>query len=88
MRNNNTVLCQHESEPEGQRRTDAMMAQRIDVAIIFQEMLGTFTAAKYLCEQRVPLQIALRVLVHSRRNSPSPPKMVGGAEPARALQSG
>lgn len=92
MRNNNTVLWQHESdsdsEPEGQRRTDALMAQKIDVAIIFQEMLGTFTAAKYLCEQRVPLQIALRVLVHTRRNSPSPPKMIGGAEPACRSRSG
>ena len=43
MRHNNTVLWQQESEPEGQRRTDALMAQKIDVAIIFQEMLGTFT---------------------------------------------
>lgn len=88
MRNNNTGLCQHESEPERQRRTDALLAQKIDVAIIFQEMLGTLAAAKYLSEQQVPLQIALRVLMHPRRNSPSPPKMVGGEKPARVSQSG
>ncbi|OBV38929.1 hypothetical protein [Janthinobacterium psychrotolerans] len=88
MKNNNTMPSLQEAEPEKQRRTNALMAQKIDVAIIFQEMLGTFAAATYLNEQQVPLDIALRVLVHARRYSPSPPKMIGGAELACPSRSG
>ncbi|WP_141213286.1 hypothetical protein [Janthinobacterium sp. PC23-8] len=83
MKTDNAVSWQHEGKSETQRRTDALMAQKIDVAIIFQEMLGTSTAARYLSQQQVPLRIALRVLVHTRRNSPSPPKMIGCEELAR-----
>lgn len=59
------------------RRIDALTAQKIDVAIIFQEMLGTAVAAKYLQTNGVALAVALRVLVHARRKEPSPPKMIG-----------
>ena len=59
------------------RRIDALTAQKIDVAIIFQEMLGTAVAAKYLHTNGVSLSVALRVLVCERRKEPSPPKMIG-----------
>ncbi|TSD72511.1 hypothetical protein FFI39_016880 [Janthinobacterium sp. KBS0711] len=59
------------------RRIDALTAQKIDVAIIFQEMLGTAVAAKYLHTNGVPLSVALRVLVCERRKDPSSPKMIG-----------
>jgi hypothetical protein len=62
------------------RRSEALTAQTIDVAIIFQEMLGTAVAAKYLQANGVPLSVALRVLVHARRKDPSPPKMIGIVE--------
>jgi hypothetical protein len=61
-------------------RSDALTAQTIDVAIIFQEMLGTAAAAEYLRGNGVPLSVALRVLVHARRKDPSPPKMIGIVE--------
>ncbi|WP_070218501.1 hypothetical protein OX462_12570 [Janthinobacterium sp. SUN098] len=64
-------------EPDHPRRIDALTAQKIDVAIIFQEMLGTAVAAKYLHTNGVPLSVALRVLVCERRKDPSPPKMIG-----------
>ncbi|WP_180977642.1 MULTISPECIES: hypothetical protein [unclassified Janthinobacterium] len=44
-----------------------MTAQKVEVGIIFQEMLDTATAAAYLAKNRVPIATALRVLTGSRR---------------------
>lgn len=50
-------------------RQDGLTAQKIDVGIIFQEMLGTATAAAYLAKNKVPMQLALRVLTRARRKA-------------------
>nr|WP_314631948.1 hypothetical protein [uncultured Janthinobacterium sp.] len=44
-----------------------MTAQKVEVGIIFQEMLDTATAAAYLAKNKVPIATALRVLTGSRR---------------------
>lgn len=77
MKNKNYKIGLVQDEVERRKRIDVMTAQKIDVAIIFQEMLGTLVAAKYLHEHGVPLSVALRVLIHARRKEPSPPKMIG-----------
>lgn len=38
------------------------MAQRVDVAIVFRDMLGAEDAASYMTENKVPAQVAQRVL--------------------------
>ncbi|MGK5058973.1 hypothetical protein ACQ4WY_18775 [Janthinobacterium sp. LB2P49] len=58
-------------------RSDILTAQKIDVGIIFQAMLGTISAAEYLRRSGVPLEIALRVLTISHRKIPTPPQMIG-----------
>ena len=77
MENKNYRTGLAQEELERRKRIDALTAQKIDVAIIFQDMLGTAVAAEYLHENGVPLSVALRVLIHSRRKEPSPPKMIG-----------
>lgn len=77
MKNKNDKVDPAQEEHERRRRTDALTAQKIDVAIIFQDMLGTLVAAQYLHENGISLSVALRVLVHARRKDPSPPKMIG-----------
>ncbi len=44
------------------RRLDRITAGRVEVAIIFKEMLGTDDAAVYLAEKGVPQGVAERVL--------------------------
>ncbi|MBE3024490.1 hypothetical protein [Janthinobacterium sp. GW458P] len=44
-----------------------MTAQKVEVGIIFQEMLDTATAAAYLAKNKVPIATALRVLTGTRR---------------------
>ena len=48
-------------------RQDDLTAQKVEVGIIFQEMLDTATAAAYLAKNEVPIVTALRVLTGSRR---------------------
>ena len=43
-------------------RTDNLTAQRIDVSLILQAMLGTLAAAEYLAAQGVALEVTMRVL--------------------------
>lgn len=50
-------------------RQDGLTAQKIDVGVIFQEMLGTPTAADYLAKNKVPIDLALRVLTKNRRKA-------------------
>lgn len=52
-------------------RPDVLTAQRVEVGVIFQAMLGTVDAARYLALNQVPLHVALRVLTrhHQRRRS-------------------
>lgn len=70
-------FCSLFLDMEKSRRTDALTAQKIDVALIFKTMLDTGMAAKYLRDNDIPLHIALRVLIYRCRQSPSPPKMIG-----------
>ncbi|MES2347305.1 MAG: hypothetical protein V4641_07015 [Pseudomonadota bacterium] len=49
------------------RRRDRLTAQRIDVGLVFLEMLGATDAAEYLAQSRVPDRIAERVLVGAGR---------------------
>ncbi|MBB3224905.1 hypothetical protein [Pseudoduganella umbonata] len=53
------------------RRTDTLSSQRVEVAIVFQTMLGTNAAAEYLRNAGVPIWISARVL-GSRKRRPSP----------------
>ncbi|MCL6483402.1 MAG: hypothetical protein I4O49_04355 [Janthinobacterium lividum] len=48
-------------------RQDDLTAQKVEVGVIFQEMLDTATAAAYLAKNKVPIATALRVLTGSRR---------------------
>ena len=48
-------------------RQDDLTAQKVEVGIIFQEMLDTATATAYLAKNEVPIATALRVLTRSRR---------------------
>jgi hypothetical protein len=43
-------------------RPDALTAQKVEVAIILQAMLGIQTAAEYLANNAVDAAVALRVL--------------------------
>ena len=44
------------------RRVDRLMAQRVEVAIVFRNMLGVEDAASYMADNDVPRQVAERVL--------------------------
>jgi DNA-binding LacI/PurR family transcriptional regulator len=44
------------------RRSDHLMAQRVDVAIVFRDMLGADDATRYLREHAIPQHIVDRVL--------------------------
>lgn len=50
-------------------RQDDLTAQKIDVGVIFQEMLGTSTAAAYLAKNKVPMDVAMRVLTKNHRKA-------------------
>ncbi|MGK5055286.1 hypothetical protein [Janthinobacterium sp. RB2P8] len=88
MVNKNYISGLAQEQLDRRRRIDALTAQKIDVAIIFQEMLGTAVAAKYLRTNGVPLSVALRVLIYAHRKDPSPPKMIGFEDgPVNRFQS-
>jgi len=44
------------------RRTDHLMAQRVDVAIVFRDMLGPDDAAAYMARYDMPEHVVQRVL--------------------------
>lgn len=50
-------------------RQDGLTAQKIDVGVIFQEMLGTSTAAAYFAKNKIPIDVAMRVLTKNRRKA-------------------
>lgn len=53
-------------------RRDTLTSQRIEVALVFQSMLGTNDAAEYLRAAGIPIWISARVLgSHKRRPSPA-----------------
>jgi hypothetical protein len=56
-------------------RADTLNAQRVEVALVFQSMLGTAAAAEYLRNAGVPVWISARVLGTNRRR-PSVPLVV------------
>lgn len=62
--------------PPLDRRTDTLSSQRIEVAIVFQTMLGTNAAAEYLRNAGVPIWLSARVL-GSRKRRPSPALVAG-----------
>ena len=49
------------------RRHDRLTAQRVEVGLVFQHMLGTEAAAHYLRDARVPVWLTARVLGSARR---------------------
>ena len=51
-------------------RKEHLMAQKVQVALVFQQMLGTADAHAYLSCNDVPEAVILRVLYHpdARRN--------------------
>jgi hypothetical protein len=48
-------------------RHDAVTAQKVEVGIIFQAMLGPSDAKDYMLNNGVPLEVALRVLNQPQR---------------------
>ncbi|WP_146171880.1 hypothetical protein [Pseudoduganella armeniaca] len=57
--------------PPGNVRSDELTSQRIEVALVFQAMLGTDAAANYLRDAGIPVWITARVLGSTKRR-PSP----------------
>lgn len=50
-------------------RHDVLMAQRLEVALVYRDMLGTDAAKKYLESLDVPLSLAERVLASERHRN-------------------
>ncbi|RFP32405.1 hypothetical protein [Duganella sp. BJB476] len=52
------------------RRSDRLTAQKVEVGIVFQEMLGVEDAAEYFATYNLPSQIVERILggIKRRRN--------------------
>lgn len=48
------------------RRLDDLTAQKVEVAIIFKEMMGAEDAANYMAENDIPAHVVDRVLASSR----------------------
>ena len=67
MRSKNDKVTATKMELLDCARQDNLTAQKVEVGIIFQEMLDTATAAAYLAKNKVPIATALRVLTGSRR---------------------
>jgi len=67
MRSTNDKITIPDMETRDCARQDDLTAQKVEVGIIFQEMLDTATAAAYLAKNKVPIATALRVLTGSRR---------------------
>jgi hypothetical protein len=44
------------------RRTDHLMAQKVDVAIVFRDMLGPVDATHYMAKNGMPAHVIERVL--------------------------
>ncbi|QBE64479.1 hypothetical protein [Pseudoduganella lutea] len=53
------------------QRADQLTSQRIEVALVFQTMLGTDAAAEYLRNSGIPIWITARVLGSAKRR-PTP----------------
>ncbi|MCS0583387.1 hypothetical protein NX784_17490 [Massilia pinisoli] len=52
-----------EPEPHASsNRSNRLVAEQVEVALVLQEMLGTSAAAKYLYARLIPLNLAMRVL--------------------------
>lgn len=73
------ALCADPGRDPGQQeprqRIDLLTAQRVEVALVFQSMLGTEPAAEYLRNAGVPVWITARVLGSNRRR-PSEPLVI------------
>lgn len=53
-------------------RGDRLTAQRVEVGMIFLEMLGAEDAAEYMLANAVPAEVVARVLAHpQRRRAPA-----------------
>jgi hypothetical protein len=48
-------------------RPDVLTAQKVEVAIILQAMLGTIGAAEYLADNAIAMSVSLRVLTQPER---------------------
>jgi hypothetical protein len=65
-----------EQEPViADRRTDHLTSQRVEVALVFDSMLGTDSATEYLRNSGVPAWVTARVLSSVQRR-PSPELVV------------
>ncbi|TFW20388.1 hypothetical protein E4L96_10480 [Massilia arenosa] len=54
-----------------ERRSDHLTAQRVEVGLVFESMLGEDSAREYFLSSGVPVWVAQRVLA-TRRKRPSP----------------
>lgn len=62
-------------------RRENLVSQHIEVALVYQQMLGIDEAARYLEQEGVPQEIADRVLLTGRKR---PPRMA--ASPDQSMQ--
>jgi hypothetical protein len=51
-------------------RRENLVSQHIEVALVYQQMLGLDEAARYLAQEGVPREIADRVLLAGRKRPP------------------
>ena len=51
-------------------RREQLISQRIEVALVYQQMLGLDEAARYLEQEGIPQEIADRVLLTGRKRPP------------------
>lgn len=47
------------------RRRDHLTAQRVDVGLVFLEMLGAPDAADYLAKYKIPGEVSDRILINA-----------------------
>lgn len=68
-----TIASAQQVQLPSEARTDSLTSQRIEVAMVFQSMLGTNAAAEYLRNAGVPIWITARVLGSKKRRPTAEP---------------
>jgi hypothetical protein len=71
------------SKTRMQIRKDKLTSQRVEVALVFQEMLGTAAALEYLALNNVAVSIAMRVLSECETRRRVESSFIGQSAPER-----
>ena len=59
--------CPYQANLPHAPRRNALTAQRVEVGVIFLEMLGAADAADYMLSNAVPAEVVARVLAYPQR---------------------